>query len=182
MVNRISTSEASFSAKIPSFGKVKTLTILFTSNGVQYRTDLREGELLSFSNAHPVSATATPAAPTVQPALLEVAAPENHHLAPEGILYLLKYFTVKNGSGVVGILPGTRLKLLKDLGETMQVKTVDEYKTEFEVDTNKLTNDIDLAAWAKKNDEKSREALDDYMNQKRKKYPGRTGEAESPLC
>lgn len=38
--------------KDPIFGQPKTLSIVFTSNGVQYRTDIREGEQLSFSNPH----------------------------------------------------------------------------------------------------------------------------------
>jgi hypothetical protein len=50
--------------KDPSFGKVKTLTVLFTSNGVQYCTDIREGDLLSFSDARPLSGTTTPAGAT----------------------------------------------------------------------------------------------------------------------
>src|SRR5437868_14488570 len=43
--------------KDPSFGKVKTLTVLFTSNGIQYRTDIREGKQLSFAAAYPLNAT-----------------------------------------------------------------------------------------------------------------------------
>jgi hypothetical protein len=36
--------------KDPVVGKTKTLHLLFSSNGVQYQTDIREGEQLSFSN------------------------------------------------------------------------------------------------------------------------------------
>jgi len=166
--------------KDPSFGKKKTLTVLFTSNGVEYRTEIEEGHPLSFANAHPVNVVENATAPTVQqqpsssssPASAppEPIAPANHRLAPEGTLYLIKYYGVKKVSGVIGVLPGTRLKLVKDLGETMKVKTADEYRIEFEVDSDKLTNDIDLAEWAKRNDEQSQKSLNDYMKQARDNY------------
>jgi hypothetical protein len=170
--------------KDPIFGKTKTLSVVFTSNGVQYRTDIREGHQLSFSNAHQLNVAARApapiaAAPTVQP---DVSSPqrEHHNLAPEGTFYLMEYVPIKSVSGVIGGLPGTRVKLVKDLGDTMRVKTVDEYGTEFEVSTDKLTNDIDLAAWAGKQDAQSQQALAQYKKEQMEAYR-EAKEKEKPI-
>jgi hypothetical protein len=109
--------------KDPMFGKRKTLTILFTSNGAQYRKDIREGEDLLLSDARLVNGLPTPAETTRLPTP-EVAAPPSHRLAPDGTLYLMEYVSSKSpASGtIIGILPGTKLKQLADLGEKCESK------------------------------------------------------------
>src|SRR5205814_10108973 len=54
--------------KDPVFGQTKTLHVLFSSNGVQYDTDIREGGQLSFSNAHQVNVTPQASAAPIRPA------------------------------------------------------------------------------------------------------------------
>ena len=67
--------------KDPAVGHTKTLHVLFSSNGVQYDTDIREGGQLSFSNAHqvkvapPAPAVPIPSASTVQENVLSPPPP-----------------------------------------------------------------------------------------------------------
>src|SRR5437773_4059740 len=112
--------------KDPRFGQTKTLHVLFTSNGVQYDTDIREGGQLSFSNAHRLNvAPRAPAAPippdsTVQggaPSPPPLPPPEQHRLAPEGTLYLMERVVVKSDSGVSVLRRVRVLSLLKIAGK-----------------------------------------------------------------
>src|SRR2546429_2465164 len=62
--------------KDPVFGQTKTLHVLFSSNGVQYDTDIREGGQLSFSNAHQLNvAPRAPATPIPPASTVQEAAP-----------------------------------------------------------------------------------------------------------
>ena len=173
--------------KDPVFGQTKTLYVLFSSNGVQYDTDIREGGQLSFSNAHQLNvAPRAPAAPippgsTVQggaPSPPPLPPPEQHRLAPEGTLYLMERVVVKSDSGVSGFAPGTRVKLIEDRGEKLFVKNDDNIK--FEAPSDKVTNDLDLAALVARQDAQSQQALAQDMKERMDAY--RAGkEKEIPL-
>ena len=173
--------------KDPGVGKTKTLHVLFSSKGVQYDTDIREGGQLSFSNGRQVNvAPQTPAAPipsasTVQENALSPPPPplpEQHRLAPEGTFYLMERVVVKTDSGVTGFAPGTRVKLIEDRGETLFVKNDDNIR--FEAPSDKVTNDLDLAALAAKQDAQSQRLLAQDMEERMAAYR-RGKEAEIPI-
>jgi hypothetical protein len=171
--------------KDPKFGQAKTLHVLFSSNGVQYDTDIREGGQLSFSNAHQVKvAPQAPADPIPPGSAVQEAAPspppppEQHRLAPEGTFYLMERVVVKSDSGVTGFAPGTRVKLIEDRGETLFVKNDDNVK--FEAPSDKVTNDLDLAALAAKQDAQSQRLLAQDKEERMAAYR-RGKEAEIPI-
>ncbi|PYK61228.1 MAG: hypothetical protein DME43_02950 [Verrucomicrobia bacterium] len=171
--------------KDPVFGQTKTLYVLFSSNGVQYDTDIREGRQLSFSNAHQLNvAPRAPAAPISPGSTVQGGAPspppppEQHRLAPEGTLYLMERVVVKSDSGVSGFAPGTRVKLIEDRGEKLFVKNDDNIK--FEAPSDKVTNDLDLAVLVARQDAQSQQALAQDMKERMDAY--RAGkEKEIPL-
>jgi len=53
---------------------------------------------------------------------------------------------VKSDSGVTGFAPGTRVNLIEDRGEKLFVTNDDNIR--FEAPSDKVTNDLDLAALA----------------------------------
>lgn len=117
-------------------------------------------------------AAVIPAPPTDSFSPTALSQTEHHNLSPEGTFYLMEYVPVKTTSGVIGVLPGRRVKwtdkTVGDLPENIRVKTDDG--TEFEVSTDKLTNDIDLGKWAGKRDAQSQQALADYMKEQKARY------------
>ncbi len=76
-------------------------------------------------------------------------------LAPEGVFYLLERIAITNDSGVIGELPGTKVTLVTG-GET-KMQVTDGERT-FEVTPAQVTNDLGLAASARKSDETSQAA------------------------
>jgi hypothetical protein len=152
--------------KDPIFGKVKTLSMVFSANGVQYRTDIREGGQLSFATstvnqmnvAPQTQATESKAAadrnaPSVAP---PPPPAEQHRLAPEGVFYVMNALSIHTASGVTGLAPGTRVRMLQDKGETFSVT---DGSTTFDVSTDNLTNDVDLAALVARHDAESQHAI-----------------------
>jgi len=113
--------------KDPIFGKVKTLSILFSSNGVQYHTDIREGEPLSLSTATPDESNvpsqnqARQAEAAVNPPAPTITNVPSKELASGTTLWLLERFSVTTKTGVIGILPGSIVKVSQDNGSTILV-------------------------------------------------------------
>src|SRR6266480_2831242 len=64
-----------------------------------------------------VKQVAAPPAPTP---IVDRAA-ERHHLAPEGVFFLMERVSVFTQYGVTGIAPGTRVRLVQDKGNTFSV-------------------------------------------------------------
>jgi hypothetical protein len=77
-------------------------------------------------------------------------------LTPEGEFCLLVRASIQTPSGVTGYAPGTRVQLVEDRGDTMIVEVP---PTQFEVRSDSLTNDIELAEMAARSDSKSQEAV-----------------------
>ena len=96
--------------------------------------------------AKPVPTTATPE-PVVKTEVAESVidpVPEKR-LAPAGTYFVIQPITLKTENGVTGIRVGTKVNLLRDMGDTLQVTNG---ATEFVAKRQKLTNDLDIVAQA----------------------------------
>ena len=85
---------------------------------------------------------------------------ETHRLAPPGVLYVIQYASVTTDSGVIGFVPGTRVRLVEDKGETIVV-TDGTVKADMPADN--LTNDLDIAALAARRDAKAQQDLTSFL-------------------
>lgn len=85
--------------------------------------------------------------PTPTPTPLPVGPPTPtpvvHHYAAEGIFFVTEEVTVRLKAGLMGVAPGTQVKLIKDKGDTV---TVTDGTQEFDLQAAQLTNDLDVAA------------------------------------
>src|SRR5205814_735017 len=61
-------------------------------------------------------------------------------LAPPGVYFTLRYFSVHSPHGVRGILPGTKVVRVRDVGPSMLRVSAGE--TEFDAKAQDLTNDL----------------------------------------
>jgi len=77
------------------------------------------------------------------------------HLAPEGVYFTLRYFSVHSPHGVRGILPGTKVVRVRDVGPSML--RVSAGDIQFDAKAQDLTNDLDVADLASRNDEQAQE-------------------------
>ena len=158
----------------PVFGKVKTLSVLFSSDGVRYQTEIREGEALSLATARldqsnvaaPTQATQTEAATgSTVPAIATTAVPPEN-LVPGTTLWLLNRMSVAVKSGIIGILPGSELIVVKDNGPTL---TVTDGSYTFEAPRTQLTTDLAIAEQAATADYSSQVALAKAQEESRRK-------------
>jgi hypothetical protein len=70
-------------------------------------------------------------------------------LAPAGIYFTLRYLSVASPSGITGLKPGTLVACVKDNGGVLLVTTGN---LELEAKRKYLTNDLDIADLASRND------------------------------
>lgn len=68
--------------------------------------------------------------------------PSQPVLAPEGIFFVTENISIMHDAGVIGIAPGTRVRLVKQKGPLMLVS---DGKNEFEVAPDQVTNDTVVA-------------------------------------
>jgi serine/threonine protein kinase len=68
--------------------------------------------------------------------------PAPKRLAPEGVFYVIRHFSTTTDDGLIGINPGTKVKQVKDNGDTLLVTNG---QAQFEVSKDDLTNDLDIA-------------------------------------
>jgi hypothetical protein len=87
-------------------------------------------------------------------------AADRHHLAPEGVFFLMERVSFVSDSGVTGFAPGTRVRLVQDKGNTFRVT---DGTTNFDVPVEKLTDDIDLGTLVARHDAESQRAVADYI-------------------
>jgi hypothetical protein len=87
-----------------------------------------------------------------------------HHrrLAPPGIYFTLIYLSARNPLGITGLEPGTRVVCVKDEGPVLLVKAG---SLEFEAKRQYLTNDLDVADLAVRDDAEARQAIASYIAQ-----------------
>jgi hypothetical protein len=84
-------------------------------------------------------------APAPAPAVVapEPPTPPAPKIAPEGEFYVTQRVEIITDSGVFGVKPGTKVKLVRKEGATM---IVTDGKQEFKLQPEVLTNDLDVAA------------------------------------
>jgi len=152
--------------KDPVFGKTKTLSVTFSSNGAYYRAEMREGEQLSFLNAHQVHADPSlsalggtlNAAATPQPPVS--LGPRPPRLAPDGTYFLTGSTSVMKSGALIGLHAGTPVKFVRDNGNTIRVEWGG---VELDVDKRIITNDLDIAEAAVERDLRTQGALANWM-------------------
>ena len=83
-------------------------------------------------------------------------------LAPPGVYFALTHLSARSASGITGFEPGTRVVCVKDEGPVLLVK-VDNL--EFEAKRQYLTNDLDVADLAVRDDAEARQAIASYIAQ-----------------
>jgi hypothetical protein len=83
-------------------------------------------------------------------------------LAPPGVYFTLKYLSVRVPSGITGLDPGTQVVCVKDEGPVLLVKAG---SLEFEAKRQYLTNDLDVANLAVRNDAEAQQAVASYIAQ-----------------
>jgi hypothetical protein len=81
-------------------------------------------------------------------------------LAPPGVYFTLTYLSARSASGITGFEPGTRVVCVKDQGPVLLVK-VDNL--EFEAKRQYLTDDLDVADLAVRNDAEAQQAVASYI-------------------
>jgi hypothetical protein len=85
-------------------------------------------------------------------------------LAPDGVYFTMRYFSLPNAHGITGIAPGTKVVRVRDNGSMLRVRTG---SVEFEAAAQDLTNDLDVADSVSKADVQNQKAVADYFNQQR---------------
>jgi hypothetical protein len=90
------------------------------------------------------------------------------HLAPDGVYFTMRYFSVPTAHGITGIAPGTKVVRVRNDGSVLRVRTGG---VEFEVAAQDLTNDLDVAAAVSKGDAQRQQALASYIHQQQAIHP-----------
>jgi hypothetical protein len=93
-------------------------------------------------------------------------------LAPPGVYFTLTYLSARSASGIAGFEPGTRVVCVKDEGPVFLVK-VDNL--EFEAKRQYLTNDLDVADLAVRNDAEAQQAVASYIAKQQQAIDQRDG-------
>lgn len=68
--------------------------------------------------------------------------PPAKRLAPEGVYYVIQAFSVTSETGIKGVPLGTKLTLIKDMGDSLRVT---DGRSEFDARREFITNDLDIA-------------------------------------
>ena len=89
---------------------------------------------------------------------ITIPAPPRHapelpmrHLAPEGIFYMVEYSSVRTNRGIVGFQPGLEVRLM-GVNKENGTLTVSDGQYAVEVGPMQITNDLDIAALARRRD------------------------------
>jgi hypothetical protein len=82
--------------------------------------------------------------------------------APPGVYFTLTYVSVRTRSGITGVEGGTQVVCVKDEGPVLLVKAG---SVEFEAKRQYLTNDLDVAALAVRNDAEAQQTIAAYIAQ-----------------
>lgn len=82
--------------------------------------------------------------------------------APAGVYFTLIYLSARTPSGITGFEPGTRVVCIKDEGPMLLVQAGN---LQFEAKRQYLTNDLDVANLAVRDDAEAQQALTTYIAQ-----------------
>ena len=93
--------------------------------------------------------------------------PPVRHLAPEGIFYLVEYVSVRTPHGITGFVPGEQVSFVS-ANQAKGLLTVTDGTTSVEVGPMQITNDLDVAALAKRQDQDSQHQLASIQEAERK--------------
>jgi len=85
-------------------------------------------------------------------------------LAPPGVYFTLTYLSVRKPFGITGVKPGTQVVCVKDEGQVLLVKAGD---LEFEAKRQNLTNVLDIADLAVRNDAEAQQTVAFYIAQQK---------------
>jgi hypothetical protein len=92
-----------------------------------------------------------------------------HHLARQGTFFVLQYVSIPAPHGVIGFEPGREVHFVRaDRAKGELVVTDGEY--EVEMKPSQLTNDLDIAALARKGDEDSQHRISAFLDHERALY------------
>ena len=86
-------------------------------------------------------------------------------LAPPGVYFTLTYLSARSPFGITGVEPGTRVVCLKDEGAVLLVKAGN---VEFQAKRQYLTNDLDVANLAVRNDAEAQQAVASYITKQQR--------------
>jgi hypothetical protein len=98
-------------------------------------------------------------------------------LAPDGVYFTMRYFSVSNAHGITGIAPGTKVVRVRDDGSMLRVRTGD---VEFEATAQDLTNDLDVAATVSRGDAQRQQAVASYIHQEQAIHPIQPNASPTP--
>jgi hypothetical protein len=98
-------------------------------------------------------------------------------LAPEGVYFTMRYFSLPNAHGITGIAPGTKVVRVRDDGSVLRVRTGD---VEFEAAAQDLTNDLDVAVAVSRDDAQRQQALASYIHQQQAIHPIQPNASPTP--
>jgi hypothetical protein len=80
--------------------------------------------------------------------------------APPGVYFTLKYLSVRKPYGITGLSAGTRVVCIKDEGQVLRVKAGN---LEFDAERQYLTNDLNVADLAVRDDAEAQQAVESYI-------------------
>jgi hypothetical protein len=109
-----------------------------------------------------------------RPALPRPAPPRP---APPGVYFTLTYLSVRSRSGITNLMAGTQVVCVKDQGAVLLVKAG---KFQFEVKRQYLTNDLNLADLAVRNDAVAQQAVASYIAQQQQAIDQRGDKRKMP--
>ena len=113
----------------------------------QERSQPQKPAVASAPAEAPAATPASPAAKVEQqpvatpaPSVSVSQAPEKN-FAPDGVFFVMQQTSITTESGIVGVRPGTQVKLVKDNGASLRVS---DGKQEFDVARASVTNDLEV--------------------------------------
>jgi hypothetical protein len=99
----------------------------------------------------------------------DTPAPPERHLARVGTFYVLQYVSVPSAHGIIGFEPGREVHFVAaDKPKGMLLVSDGEYQVEMK--PSQLTNDLDMAALARKGDDESQHQIRDFIEHEKAVY------------
>jgi hypothetical protein len=107
----------------------------------------------------------------------DAPAAQEPHLARAGTFFVLQYVSVPSAHGIIGFEPGREVHFVRsDRQKGMLLVSDGEY--EVEMKPSQLTNDLDIAALARKGDNDSQEQIRAYIEHEKVVYAAITRAAD----